>query len=89
MVGLYDVWHDGRVSCTILTTTPNALMATLHDPTPVILAPEDYDRWLDPSITDPDAVQDLSRPFPGELHAYPVTRAVNNVRNDGPKVGAA
>ncbi len=57
-------------------------MATLHDRMPVILSPDDYDRWLDPSVTDPDAVQDL-------LRAYPVARAVNNVRNDGPELTAA
>ncbi len=87
--GLYDVWRDEVLSCTILTTSPNELMATLHDRMPVILAPEDYDRWLDPGVTDPNAVQDLLRPYPGELQAYPVSRAVNNVRNDGPELTAA
>ncbi len=87
--GLYDVWRDEVLSCTILTTTPNELMATLHDRMPVILSPDDYERWLDPGVTDPDAVQDLLRPYPGELQAYPVARAVNNVRNDGPELTTA
>ncbi len=80
--GLYDVWRDELLSCTILTTTPNELMATLHDRMPVILSPDDYERWLDPSVTDPDAVQDLLRPYTGELHAYPVSRAVNSPKNN-------
>ena len=87
--GLYDVWRDELLSCTILTTTPNDLMATLHDRMPVILSPSDYDRWLDPGVTDPDEVHDLLRPYPGEMHAHPVSSAVNNARNDGPELTAA
>ena len=41
-------------------------------------------------VTDPDEVQDLLRPYPGEMHAHPVSSMVNNARNDGPElVGAA
>ena len=51
-VGLWDRWRDpsGQVveSCSILTTTPNALLADVHDRMPVILSPEHYDWWLDP-----------------------------------------
>ena len=80
--GLYDVWNDEVLSCTILTTTPNELMATLHDRMPVVLSPEDYDRWLDPDVTDPRDVEDLLRPYPGEMQAYPVSSAVNSPRNN-------
>jgi putative SOS response-associated peptidase YedK len=80
--GLYDVWNDEVLSCTILTTTPNELMATLHDRMPVILAPDDYSRWLDPEVTDPTEIQDLLRPYPGEMQAYPVSSAVNSPRNN-------
>lgn len=41
------------------------------------------------SITDPDEVQDLLRPYPGELRAHPVGGAVNNACNDGPELTAA
>ena len=88
--GLYDVWRDELLSYTILTTSPNDLMATLHDRMPVILSPADYDLWLDPGVTDPDAVQGLLRPYAGEMQARPVSSAVNNARNDGPElIGAA
>ena len=87
--GLYDLWRDELLSCTILTTSPNDLMATLHDRMPVILSPADYDRWLDPGVTDPDAVRDLLRPYAGEMQARPVSSAVNNARNDGPGLVAA
>ncbi len=88
--GLYDLYNDELLSCAILTTAPNELMATLHDRMPVILEPGDYDRWLDPGVTDVDEIRDLLRPYPGEMQAYPVGGAVNNARNDGPGlIGAA
>ncbi len=80
------MWRDELLSCTILTTSPNELMGKLHDRMPVIISPEDYDRWLDPGVTDPDEVQDLLKPYPGEMQAYPVSSAVNNARNDGPEL---
>ena len=49
--GLWDRWRDpdGHVleTCTILTTTPNNLLADVHDRMPAILPAEHYDRWLD------------------------------------------
>ncbi len=80
--GLYDLYKDELLSTTILTTTPNKLMASLHDRMPVILFPEDYDTWLDPGINDPEEVQGLMRPYPGEMQAYPVSRMVNSPRNN-------
>ena len=87
--GLYDLWKDELLSCTILTTAANETMAKLHDRMPVILAPEDYDRWLDPEVTDPAEVQDLLKPYSGEMQAYPVSSAVNSPRNNGPELLAA
>ena len=87
--GLYDLYKDELLSCTVLTTTPNELMASLHDRMPVILSPNDYDRWLDPGLTDPGEVQDLLEPYPGKMQARAVSRAVNNVRNDGSELIAA
>lgn len=84
--GLWDrAMIDGSQidSFTILTTTPNDLMAGLHTRMPVILRPEDHDRWLDPS----QPVGDLFEPFETEaMHAWPVSSAVGNVRNQGPQL---
>lgn len=87
--GLHDLWRDEFLNCTILTTAPNELMAEMHDRMPVILNPNDYDRWLDPGVTDPDEVQDLLRPYAGEMQAHSVSSMVNNARNDGPGLVAA
>jgi len=65
--GLWDRWRgpDGQAveSCTILTTTPNLLLADVHDRMPVILAPAHYGRWLDPSMQDVAIAVGLLRPF--------------------------
>lgn len=88
--GLWEHWTapDGSVleSSCVLTTTPNALMATIHDRMPVILDPSDYQSWLQASPTDAAA---LIRPFPaGHMRAYAVGKAVGNVRNNSPELVA-
>ena len=82
--GLWEWWkggEDGPVeSCTIITTTPTAVTAPIHNRMPVILDPADYDRWLD--LERPDA-QELLRPCPDDwLEAYPVSPRVNRPQND-------
>ena len=50
---------------------------------PVILAPEDYDRWLDPRNTDTEELQSLLVPYPAEeMVIRPVSTRVNSPRND-------
>jgi putative SOS response-associated peptidase YedK len=71
--GLYDTWHDPErggdelVTCTIITTQPNDVMAPIHNRMPVILLPEDEERWLDPDLSEPEHVVSLLRPYPAEL----------------------
>jgi len=48
-------------TCSILTTTPNALTTAVHDRMPVILDPDGYDLWLDPGMKDVAAVSELRR----------------------------
>lgn len=71
-------------SFTVVTTTPNDLMAGLHTRMPVILDPADYDLWLDPSRK---GVERLFEPFSSDtMHAWPVGKAVGNVKNQGPEL---
>ena len=86
MGGLWDTWHAGRADAlstfTILTTSPNEMMQTLHHRMPVIVAAEHAERWLDGKEKD---VADLLMPYPAdEMMAYAVSTRVNSVRNDGP-----
>lgn len=86
--GLWELWRPDDTplySCTILTTTPNDLLAPIHNRMPVILPSAAYDRWLDPAEQRPGAFQDLLAPYPAEeMVAYPVSRYVNSPSNDSP-----
>jgi putative SOS response-associated peptidase YedK len=80
--GLWESWNDIE-TFTILTTTANILLATIHDRMPVILQPENYERWLDPNIQDARQLSDLLKPFPDEpMQATPVSTRVNSATVD-------
>ena len=86
MGGLWDRWEKAGEpieSCAILTCDANEAMQVIHDRMPVVIPPESFDLWLDPTTKD---VSRLLRPFhPDEMTAYPVSTLVNNVRNDSSK----
>jgi len=67
---------------TIVTTSANRFMSDLHSRMPVILAGDDIDIWMD-NKSEKEELYDLMKPFDGEMKAYPVSTAVNNVRNQG------
>ena len=46
-----------------ITTTPNSLLADVHDRMPVILRDDAYALWLDPEFQQPDAICDLLKPL--------------------------
>lgn len=89
--GLWEEWRgpdrsgDERLrSTTIITTTPNDLMATIHDRMPVILPPSAWDEWLDPDNAEVATLGKLLVPAPSQLLSLrPVSTEVNNVRNKG------
>lgn len=91
LAGLWSGWRDPARDAvvrtfTIVTTRPNAAMAELHDRMPVVLEPDAFDRWLDPSA-DPGELHGLFDPSDGvPLRIEPVSDLVNNVRNDGPEL---
>lgn len=92
MAGLWERWthpETGEVwiTCTIVTTSANDLISSIHVRMPVILAPEDYGLWLNPEADNQAELQHLIRPFPADQMAYyPVSTQVNNVRNDNPSL---
>jgi len=88
MAGLWERWRARGEpapleSCAIVTTSPAATVAHVHDRMPVILPPSAYTEWLDPANENTDALDRLVVPFEGELEARPVSRRVNNARNEG------
>lgn len=85
--GLWERWQppdaEAVETFTIITTSPNQMMKSLHDRMPVILAPEDVDRWLDPANHDAAVLLPLLKPAPDDsLVYYPVSTLVNSPRND-------
>jgi putative SOS response-associated peptidase YedK len=85
--GLWERWKDadGKAleTCSILTTTPNSVTSTVHDRMPVILAPDNFDLWLDPGFGDAAALSEFLRPYDTRLmRSYPVSARVNSVVND-------
>jgi putative SOS response-associated peptidase YedK len=92
LAGLWASWHDPERtrddspirSATILTTGPNSLISQIHNRMPVILAEFDWDRWLDPTLTDATSLFPLLGPAPDDLlQAIPVGPLVNSARNQG------
>ena len=92
--GIWDRWKDPSgnwvKTCSILTTTPNAVTSAVHDRMPVILDPDSYDLWLDPGMKDVSAVSELLKPYDARLmRCYPVSTRVNHVANDDEECSAA
>ena len=85
--GLWDRWKDPSgqwvKSCSILTTTPNAVTSTVHDRMPVILDRDNYDLWLDPGMQNVATIAELLKPYDADsMRTYPVSSRINHVAND-------
>ena len=88
LAGLWEGWRspDGEVVRTfaIMTTDANATMRELHERMPVILEPDTWPAWLGENAGD---ALGLMRPARDDvLRLWPVSRAVNAVRNNGPEL---
>ena len=88
--GLWTTWRpatgDPIVSCTIITTEPNELMAKIHNRMPVVLEKKNEKVWIDPSVDDEKLLQSFLNPHPSKkMKCYPVSRFVNSPKNDTPK----
>src|ERR1700732_19385 len=76
--GIWDRWKDPSgnwlKTCSILTTTPNAVTSAVHDRMPVILDPDSYDLWLDPGMQGASTVSDMLKPCDAQLmRRYPIS----------------
>jgi putative SOS response-associated peptidase YedK len=94
LAGLWETRKDPATgetlnTCTIITTTANAVMAPLHDRMPVILPESSWSEWLDPSNHDLAGLKNLLQPCPDDwLETQRVSPLVNRVGNDGPELAA-
>lgn len=92
LAGLWSGWRNPdtdevRRTFTIVTTTPNAVVAPLHDRMPVIVPDDAWARWLDPTPAEPGELRALLEPTDAvPLEIAPASRLVNDVRHDGPEL---
>jgi putative SOS response-associated peptidase YedK len=86
--GLWEGWKapDGEIlrAFAIITTDANAEMAALHDRMPVIVEQVDWPLWLGETEGDPATL--LHAAPDHTLRTWPVSRAVNTPRNNGPEL---
>jgi putative SOS response-associated peptidase YedK len=89
MAGLFEAWRpspdaDWLLSCCVITTDANALMAPIHDRMPVLIPATQWSRWLARDVQDPAAIAPLLGPAPAEgLQAWPVARTVSRGSAEG------
>jgi putative SOS response-associated peptidase YedK len=95
--GLYELWRDRAVppddadawlwTTTIITTSAPDDLGHIHDRMPMIIDPASWSDWLDPAGHDVSDLRSLLVPAATSgLTAYPVSTAVNSVRNNGPQL---
>jgi putative SOS response-associated peptidase YedK len=95
--GLYELWRDAALpddhqrawlwTATIITTSAPDDLGKIHDRMPMVIAPDRWSDWLDPACDDPADLMALLAPAAsGGLISYPVSTAVNSVRNNGPQL---
>lgn len=87
LAGLYERWRNSAGttvwSCTILTTAASGPLEYLHNRMPMVVAPSNWDAWLDPGLVDcTEALALPSSPAP-LLTAHRVDQRVGNVRQSG------
>ncbi|GAB2987884.1 SOS response-associated peptidase [Nocardioides montaniterrae] len=96
MAGLYEIWRDQslpeddpeafRWTATVLTTEATDDIGRIHDRMPLVVPRERRSAWLSAETT-PDHLEELVVPAQQSgLTAYPVDKAVGNVRNNGPEL---
>jgi putative SOS response-associated peptidase YedK len=80
------VWQgdsEELLTCTIITTQANAEVSPIHGRMPLVIHPDDYERWLSGGVADRQellgyAAEKLT--LTGKL----VSKQVNNPRHDQP-----
>jgi putative SOS response-associated peptidase YedK len=81
--GLWETWQDRRSgeridTATLITASANDFMTSLHHRMPLVLEAGTAEAWL-----AGNGVSELVDRTP-RLRAWPVSRRVNNARNEGP-----
>lgn len=91
LAGVWARWEypggETIESCSVLTTTANALMSPIHHRMPVIIPPDARQPWLTTPAAAATQLMSLLAPSPaGLLRMHAVAPAVNRVGHDGPEL---
>jgi putative SOS response-associated peptidase YedK len=89
LAGIWDTWMDAEGNelrtFSIITTSPNELIASIHNRMPVILARDAEKKWL--QETDERTLLELLKPYPAEeMKAYKISSTVNSPAHDNPDI---
>lgn len=95
--GLYELWRDSSLpedherawlwTATIITTSAPDELGRIHERMPMVIQADCWQDWLDPAANDPaDLIALLAPAASIGLTSYPVSTAVNSVRNNGPEL---
>jgi putative SOS response-associated peptidase YedK len=95
--GVYEFWRDAAAdpddpdawltTFAVITTAAEPGLDAVHDRMPLVLPPDRWASWLDPTVKDAPSVHDLTEGLPaGRFAALPISTRVNSVRNDGPEL---
>jgi putative SOS response-associated peptidase YedK len=86
LAGLWDRWEgngEHLESCSIIVMPANGAMKPLHERMPAIIDPVDYDRWMDPNLTDKTEIMRCLDSAPSSaLITYPISPWVNSPKHD-------
>ncbi|WP_138431176.1 SOS response-associated peptidase [Fodinibius saliphilus] len=91
IAGIYSIWKSstGRdvYSCAMLTTIANALVQPVDERMPILLHPDDHEKWLADNEIVPSNLQQFRKSYSiTDLAVNRVSEEVNNPDNNSPEL---
>ncbi len=84
LAGIYQISHDGKMQCCLITTDANNVMRPVHDRMPALVPQAALQDWLHSS--DTHVIDALMKPADDDsIAATEVSNYVNNANNEGAK----
>ncbi len=82
--GIWTMWREQLLTCSVLTTAALGGLAEVHDRMPLILPRERWPQWLAGGGDAPAMLEPMSPAELAAIEVRPVRPDVGNVRNNGP-----
>lgn len=87
--GVYSSWEDlegvTHGTFSVITIEASSEMPAINGRMPIIIKPEDQERWLDPAVNDMASLYDMLRHYPsGQLSVFEVSAAVHSPKPNSP-----